>query len=289
MANPKKRLPQNKPGDFFVDETCIDCDTCRILAPKVFAESGEYSYVQAQPRDLQETRRTLQALLACPTHSIGTEGDQKATLALGDFPLKLDERIFYLGYAAEASFGARSYLLKIAEGYWMIESPRWNLSLVKSLHAWGGLKGIFLSHQDDVADADRYAREFGAKRVIHQLELKAQPDAEEVLQGKGPWPLEKGMEAIFTPGHSAGHCSLWVDKTYLFSGDHLWYSRSRQDLGASKEVCWYDWPTQIESMEKLLNIDFEWVLPGHGRWFYDEKIKMKERLQKLIIWMKKQV
>ena len=29
MANPKKRVPQNVPGDFFVDSTCIDCDACR--------------------------------------------------------------------------------------------------------------------------------------------------------------------------------------------------------------------------------------------------------------------
>ena len=38
MANPKKRLPENVPGDFFVDSTCIDCDTCRQIAPQVFAE-----------------------------------------------------------------------------------------------------------------------------------------------------------------------------------------------------------------------------------------------------------
>ena len=27
MANPKKRVPENVPGEFFVDSTCIDCDT----------------------------------------------------------------------------------------------------------------------------------------------------------------------------------------------------------------------------------------------------------------------
>ena len=26
MANPRKRLPDNVPGDYFVDSTCIDCD-----------------------------------------------------------------------------------------------------------------------------------------------------------------------------------------------------------------------------------------------------------------------
>ena len=33
MANPKLRLEENVAGEFFVDSTCIDCDTCRQLAP----------------------------------------------------------------------------------------------------------------------------------------------------------------------------------------------------------------------------------------------------------------
>jgi hypothetical protein len=35
MANPKKRVPENVSGDFFVDTTCIDCDTCRQIGPQV--------------------------------------------------------------------------------------------------------------------------------------------------------------------------------------------------------------------------------------------------------------
>ena len=33
MASLAKLLPENVPGEFFVDSTCIDCDTCRQLAP----------------------------------------------------------------------------------------------------------------------------------------------------------------------------------------------------------------------------------------------------------------
>ena len=49
MANPKKRVPENVPGDFFVDSTCIDCDACRQIAPAVFGEAAETSFVKAQP------------------------------------------------------------------------------------------------------------------------------------------------------------------------------------------------------------------------------------------------
>jgi 4Fe-4S single cluster protein len=48
MANPKKRVPENVPGDFFMDSTCIDCDACRQIAPAVFGEAAETSCVKAQ-------------------------------------------------------------------------------------------------------------------------------------------------------------------------------------------------------------------------------------------------
>src|SRR5471030_2131700 len=56
MANPKKRVPENVPGDFFVDSTCIDCDACRQIAPSVFAEAAETSFVKAQPPSSADRR-----------------------------------------------------------------------------------------------------------------------------------------------------------------------------------------------------------------------------------------
>ena len=40
MADRRRAVAENVPGDFFVDETCIDCDACRQLAPEVFADAG---------------------------------------------------------------------------------------------------------------------------------------------------------------------------------------------------------------------------------------------------------
>src|ERR1700687_3934861 len=37
MARVSLRLAKNVRGDVYVDETCIDCDTCRRLAPETFA------------------------------------------------------------------------------------------------------------------------------------------------------------------------------------------------------------------------------------------------------------
>jgi hypothetical protein len=39
-------------------------------------------------------------------------------------------------------------------------------------------------------------------------------------------------------------------------------------------------------MEKLLNYDFEWVLPGHGRIHHDTAVNMRVHLERCIGWMK---
>ena len=67
MANINKRVAENVPGDFFVDSTCIDCDACRQIAPAVFGEGRETSFVKWQPKTAAERREALRALLACPT------------------------------------------------------------------------------------------------------------------------------------------------------------------------------------------------------------------------------
>ena len=59
MANPRKRVPENVPGDFFVDSTCIDCDACRQIAPTVFGEATATSFVKAQPGSGSDRRQAL--------------------------------------------------------------------------------------------------------------------------------------------------------------------------------------------------------------------------------------
>src|SRR4051794_6482597 len=84
----RNRLTQNVPGEFFVDSSCINCDTCRQLAPKNFADSGSHSYVKAQPDDAGSKRHSMQALLACPTGSIRTEHAlPEIKEVMKDFPL----------------------------------------------------------------------------------------------------------------------------------------------------------------------------------------------------------
>lgn len=265
MANLQKALPENVPGEFFVDSTCIDCDTCRQLAPLTFGETGEFSFVKQQPADEPIARDTLRALICCPTGSIGTRGSSRAKEVMGDFPLRIDGEVYYCGFNSPKSFGGNSYFIRHPAGNWLIDSPKYLPALAKRFAQLGGLAHIFLTHRDDVADAQRYAEHFHARRIIHREELDSQPDAERVLDGDQPMELAPGFVAIPTPGHTRGHVVLLYERRYLFTGDHLWWDRDDNCLGASRSYCWHSWPQQIESMARLLDYTFEWVLPGHGQ------------------------
>jgi ferredoxin len=93
MANPKLRVPENLPGDFFVDSTCIDCDTCRQIAPRIFGEAAQFAFVRQQPHSIVERRSALHALVSCPTGSIGSLGGDSPKTVTGDFPLLVEESV----------------------------------------------------------------------------------------------------------------------------------------------------------------------------------------------------
>ena len=282
MANPGKRVPENVPGDFFVDSTCIDCDACRQIAPAVFGEGPETSFVRAQPVAESDRRQALRALLACPTGSIGCLGDDDPKPVLQDFPLVVEEPVFYCGFNSPESYGGNSYFVRHPDGNWLIDAPKFIRPLVKRLESLGGIAHIFLTHRDDVADAEQYAGHFGSRRIIHQDELASQPGAEVVLEGDGPWELAPGFLAIATPGHTRGHCVLLVNERFLFTGDHLDWDRRTQELAASKDYCWYSWAQQAESMDRLVQYPFEWVLPGHGQKVHLPADRMREKMEGLV-------
>ncbi len=282
MADFRKRVQENVPGDFFVDSTCIDCDACRQLAPDVFGEAAETSYVRAQPTSEAQRRAALHALLACPTGSIGNMGEGDLAAARADFPLEVEHPVYYCGFNSRKSFGGNSYLLLREGGNWLIDSPKFLSTLVRKFEELGGISTIFLTHEDDVADADRYAAHFHAQRVIHRKELAAQPDAEIVIDGESPVELSPGVLVIPTPGHTEGHCCLLVDQRFLLTGDHLEWSRGRQRLSASRDYCWYSWERQTESMAHLATYRFEWVLPGHGQRVHLPAHEMQQQMLHLV-------
>ena len=101
MAQRQLSVAENAPGELFVDSSCIECDTCRELAPDVFGStSSGQSFVLRQPQDDRVWNRALQAVVSCPTASIGA--DRSAKEAARSLPVSLDGPVYRCGYSSES-------------------------------------------------------------------------------------------------------------------------------------------------------------------------------------------
>ena len=283
MADPNKRLDSNVAGNFFVDATCINCDTCRQLAPTSFEELGKFSAVTTQPIGDGPTHQAYQALLACPVGSIGAEQSDKLRIqdAMASFPLQVEGEVSYCGFNSEKSFGANSFFIEHPDGNWLVDSPRYLKHLVEAFERKGGIRYIFLTHKDDVADADKYAAHFGAKRIIHRADIEAAPDAEWVIEGADGIHVMPQFQIIPVPGHTAGSMALLYKNRFLFTGDHVWWDSAQKRLGAPTQLVWRKY-VLVDSIEKLLDYPFEWMLAGHGDRICLPTDEMRAQLRRLI-------
>ncbi|CAL5223898.1 g6494 [Coccomyxa viridis] len=260
---------------FYVDHTCIDCDTCRWIAPEFFGRENEQSAMIRQPETEAERVQSFQALVSCPTYSIHAKDHAELKEAVAKYPEPVEgaQGVFYCGYNSERSFGGSAWLIQREAGNVLVDSPRFDPKLVKNIKALGGIKYIFLTHRDDVADHAQWAEEFGAERIIHADECNSQQGTDKCeikLEGEEPWDFPGApddLEIIHTPGHTYGHIILLhkPSKT-LFTGDHLAFTREPAGVfTVHKAYNWYSVPKQVESVRKLLPYDFVNICPGHGR------------------------
>jgi glyoxylase-like metal-dependent hydrolase (beta-lactamase superfamily II)/ferredoxin len=289
MADRARRLAENVGDDFYVDSTCIDCDACRQIAPATFRDAGNQSVVYRQPETAAETRLALMALVACPTASIGVMKKHDMRAGIDAFPSLIDQNIYFCGFTSEASFGAWSYLIvRPAErgGNILVDSPRYASHLVRKIEAAGGVRTMFLTHRDDVADHELFAKKFGCRRIMHARDGASRYQVEQIIEGDEAVRLDDDLMIIPVPGHTRGHMVLLYRDRFLFTGDHLAWSPTRLTLTAFRSACWYSWAEQTRSMAKLRDYRFEWVLPGHGRLHRDTAEGMQAHLERCIEWMR---
>src|SRR5216684_3144807 len=266
MAQAALRISANVEGDWFVDSTCIDCDACRQISRTVFHDAGDQSAVFHQPESAEELLAAQKALISCPTASIGSLARHDMKAALNAYPEVVEDEVYRCGFTSESSFGAFSYLIRHGNGNILVDSPRFAGPLVKSIASMGGVRRMLLTHQDDVADHQKFHDRFGCQRVMHRDDVRSRTVAIELQPvGSDPVALEPDLLMIPTPGHTRGHAVYLYRDRFLFTGDHLAWDESRDRLIAFRGACWYSWSAQIESMKRLLPYRFEWVLPGHGR------------------------
>ncbi len=77
MADKTQKTPKNVPGKYYVDQNCVGCTACTLVAPDFFAfdEETNVAYVCKQPNDEAQTDQCEQALGNCPVEAIGNDDD----------------------------------------------------------------------------------------------------------------------------------------------------------------------------------------------------------------------
>ena len=290
MADLLQRRVENAPGAFYVDASCIDCDACRAMSP-MYEDIGDQSAVVRQPVSEAEKLEAYQALLTCPTASIGcTEKLNPAFVkkALASFPMPLAGEVSFCGFTSEHSFGATAYFIQRPGGNVLVDSPRFAAPLVKQIEKLGGIRWLFLTHQDDVADHAKWAERFGCTRILHADDVHAGTRAVEMKPASDQaFDLAPDLTVIPTPGHTQGSMVLLyrgAEESFLFGGDHIAWSHTRGHLYGFKTACWYSWDEVVRSLQKLAAYDFHWVLPGHGRRFHGSVDEARASLLRGIQW-----
>jgi ferredoxin len=77
MADKNNKQPENVPGKWYVDTTCVPCNSCVSEAPELLKYSADESHVYfaKQPSTPDEEAQAQRAAEICPTTSIGNDGE----------------------------------------------------------------------------------------------------------------------------------------------------------------------------------------------------------------------
>jgi glyoxylase-like metal-dependent hydrolase (beta-lactamase superfamily II) len=246
-----------------IDDSCINCDVSRQLSPGNTRQSERATVITRQPATPGEELGLWQAALACPVAAV--RPPHGSTAPPDVFPLRLEEEVYQCGYNSRETFGASAYFLSRPEGNLLIDAPRWSRAVAAAYEERGGVAHILVTHRDHVPHAARYAEHFGARLWIHEGDAPSLPGATDLLRGREPTTIQRGVVAFPVPGHTQGSTMYLADDRFCFTGDSLYWSRSAGDLEVFETVVWYSRSEQLSSLERLAAAaSFQWVLPGHG-------------------------
>jgi glyoxylase-like metal-dependent hydrolase (beta-lactamase superfamily II) len=256
-----------------VDRSCINCSSCRRIAPEIFQELRGQSVVYAQPKEAAAALRAGMALLACPVGAIGAPSRTDLRAARDTFPEPHGQNVLDVGYACRKAGGAASWLLLRPGGNVLVDVPRFAKPLLTKLEALGGVATLVITHGGAAGDHAAWAKHFGARRVMHAAEQAPSTRGVEVLIEEDLL-LEDDLQVLATPGPSVGGCAvLWREEVLcsglLLAGDaegRLVPSRPPLDPARARA-----------SVERVCARSFRTVLPAHGLPWHGDSADLRAR------------
>jgi glyoxylase-like metal-dependent hydrolase (beta-lactamase superfamily II)/ferredoxin len=321
-------------GRLYVTRKCCGAATCRNFAPEIFGdvslpsvlpgsyEEGSFTGIISQPRNKEEYLAARTAVAGCAFGAIRLEKPStKLSAEEGGspwrhWPNRLEDNVWALGQPSQKNYGALAYFIELPTGGVLVDVPKPSEDLFRWLETHGGVRWLFLTHRDHVQHHAEFAARFpGCRRVIggadvnkRQSSFADATDAVEIklsnelvpmtLEGTPilPEALSSAEFAVIPqPGHTPGSLCLLYRGRFLFTGDHLAYSRRLGHIIGHRLQCWDDWERQSSSAQQLAawaaagQLRFQWLLPGHGEWirFGDECVSSSE-LRRAVEWMRQQ-
>jgi glyoxylase-like metal-dependent hydrolase (beta-lactamase superfamily II) len=262
-------------------------------------EAGAFTGVLRQPQGLEDLAAARTAAAACPFGAIRIEfdgpdrGTQRLPPAWQGYPLELGDGVWVMSEPAVKNFCATTYFIESAVGGILIDPPRPSEEVIDWLTRHGGVHWLLLTHRDHAHHHSDFAERFpGCRRIIGASDVRLKGNAHQAATGEveiqldnacRPYGLDgnrltsaealaAGLFVFPQPGHTPGSLCLSYKGRYLFTGDHLTYSRVLSQIAAFRLQCWQDWEQQTQSVRQLVAaaeqgwLSFVWLLPGHGEW-----------------------
>jgi len=149
---------------------------------------------------------------------------------------------------------------RFSDSIWMssVEAERFEAVSQDPQSHWARLVELCVKHGLPRSEAERMLKLHPGMKYVYRRRFKFRKLDDDDIIAVG----DLSLKCILTPGHTPGHMCLYdADRKLLFSGDHVLFD-------ITPNIPWtpgFEDPLgeYLESLDKLLAIDVELVMPGH--------------------------
>ncbi len=149
------------------------------------------------------------------------------------------------------TLGGTAYFIQQPEGNILVDCPAWTEAIATTLQTHGGVRWLFLTHRDAIAQVKAIQRDTSCEVIIQEQEAYLLPRLE-VTPFQQDWAIAPRVTAIWTPGHTPGSSCLYhaAEGGILFTGRHLLPNQHGQAMPL-RIAKTFHWGRQLRSVQRL--------------------------------------
>jgi len=167
----------------------------------------------------------------------------------------------------------------LVDAGWTEETVEMVLSYLSLVADLDDLRYVLVTHsdRDHIGGLRRLRDEFGVKIVVNEGDLQSVSNPSPPMRPVRPDVVFKEeselvvgdvvLDLIPTPGHTPGStCIYYEERRLLFSGDVVMppFFHARYNREIRVPIVRGSFETYLESLNRLADLEVDWLLPGHG-------------------------